>query len=546
VFERTREISMQKEELELQAEKIQELDKIKSRFFANISHEFRTPLTLIQGPIKKKLKETQDPKEARELNIVYQNSTRLLQLVNQLLDLSKLESGSFTLRPSKVDVVSRIRVVADGFQSLAEVKLINYKYYLPDHEVVVHLDIEKFDKIIINLLSNAFKFTPSGGEVSISLQSFAPNETYQSGYIQIEVTDTGIGIDPAHHSQVFNRFFQVDNSQTRKYDGTGIGLSITKEFIDLHQGDIKLKSNLGEGSTFVVTLPRLISGTTHLDNTLVDTSTTNEIHISTPSTNELPTRAEGEKILVIEDNADLRLYVKDSLSNHYQVMEAADGEEGINLAIAEVPDLIITDLMMPKTDGLQVCLTVKEDIRTSHIPVVLLTAKADIESKLEGLDTGADDYISKPFDMDELKLRIRNLIENRKKLREKYSRNFINLKPKEIDVQSTEEKFLLKITQVIEDHMSDSSFGVETFAREVAMSTAQLYRKINALTGKTPNDLIRDMRLKRASYLLNKKSGNIADVAFQVGFNNLSYFAKCFKEKYGETPSEYLKKTALL
>jgi signal transduction histidine kinase/DNA-binding response OmpR family regulator len=544
VFERTRKISMQKEELEIQAEKIQEIDKIKSRFFANISHEFRTPLTLIQSPIKKRLSEATDPKDVRELSIIYQNSTRLLQLVNQLLDLSKIESGSIALRASKTELITTLKPMVEAFQSLAEVKMVNFTIDFPALAIPIYADHEKLEKVINNLLSNAFKFTPQGGEVNVSVRSFPPDENFKEGAAEIRVKDSGIGIAREHQQKVFNRFYQVDNSQTRAFDGTGIGLAITKEFVELHKGEITLSSELGIGTCFTVRLPL---GNVHI---LSDEFTEHEQSVQKESdTIEIPEQVEPEPIpcaytetiLIIEDNADLRYYIKENLPQHFHILEAGDGAVGIELGLREIPDLIISDLMMPHVDGLQVCKKLKADERTSHVPIILLTAKTDIESKLEGLNTGADDYIPKPFDMDELKLRVRNLIELRKKLQVKYA-NQVILKPKELQVQSTDERFLQKVLAIAENHMSNTNFGVDMFAQEAGMSTAQLYRKINALTGQTPNDFIRNMRLQRAADLLDKKAGNVAEVAYQVGFNNLSYFAKCFREKFGETPSDYQKK----
>ncbi len=541
VFERTREISQQKEELEIQAKKIQEIDKIKSRFFANISHEFRTPLTLIQSPIKKRLSEATDPKDVRELSIVYQNSTRLLQLVNQLLDISKIESGSITLRASKTELITTLKPMAEAFQSLAEVKMVDLIIDFPALAIPIYVDREKLEKIINNLLSNAFKFTPQGGEINFNVRSFAPDQYFKEGFVEIRVKDSGIGIAKEHQQKVFSRFYQVDNSQTRSYEGTGIGLAITKEFVELHHGEIALASEPGIGTCFTVRLP--LGNLFLLPDELTEyepaaQEVTDGIEIPVKEEAELMPSEYTETLLIIEDNTDLRYYIKENLPQHLHILEAGDGAVGIELALSEIPDLIISDLMMPHVDGLQVCTKLKADERTSHIPIILLTAKTDIESKLEGLNTGADDFIPKPFDMDELKLRVRNLIGLKKKLQEKYA-NQIILKPKKLPVQSMDERFLEKALAIVENHMNNTNFGVDIFARETGMSTSQLYRKISALTGHTPNDFIRNMRLQRAADLLNTKAGTVSEIAYQVGFNNLSYFAKCFKEKFGSTPSEF-------
>ena len=545
VFERTRQITMQKKELEMQAERIQEVDKIKSQFFANISHEFRTPLTLILSPVKKRLSEATNQKDVREYSIIYQNATRLLQLVNQLLDLSKLESGAMALKVSKTELITCLKPTAEAFRSLAEVKMIDFIIDFQAFTIPVYVDREKLEKVMNNLLSNAFKFTPEGGEVVVSVRSNTKSEKYPEGFAEIVVRDNGVGIASEHQRKIFNRFYQVDNSQTRQYDGTGIGLAITKEFVELHHGEIIVMSEVGKGTSFTVRLPL---GHAHLQSDEVVESMESDESVVEPGIEtvirheqfvvEQPNR---ETILIIEDNIDLRYYIRENLPPHYRVIEASDGSQGIEMALREIPDLIISDLMMPNADGITVCKKLKMDEKSSHIPIILLTAKADIESKLEGLDSRADDYISKPFDMDELKIRVKNLIDNRKKLQEKYAHQ-VMLKPRSLQVQSSDERFLQKILTIVENHIADTSFGVDLFAREVGMSTAQLYRKVNALTAQTPNDFIRNMRLQRAADLIHQRVGNVADVAYQVGFNNLSYFAKCFKEKFGETPSNYQKK----
>ncbi len=546
VEERTREIYNQKKELEEQSEKIKELDKVKSRFFANISHEFRTPLTLILGPVKRRLSLTEDASEQRDLKSVFQNANRLLQLVNQLLDLTKIESGLLTLHVRRTDLNSFVKFMADAFRSMAELKGVQLTVNLCPHKVEVFVDREKLDKIINNLLSNAFKFIQSDGIVSVGIEVCNPSANYPDGHVEIHVSDSGIGIEPEHLTRIFDRFYQVDNSSTRKFEGTGIGLALTRELVELHKGSIHVTSEIGRGSKFTVELPL---GTSHFGQEVIvlDDQLGDEII----SDGALPSVANAvndgikrDTILIIEDNAELRTYVKDNFREHYHLLEAKDGKEGLVVAYREIPDLIISDVMMPLMDGFQVCKSLKEDERTSHVPIILLTARADSKSKIDGLDTGADDYIAKPFDMDELKARVRNLIENRKLLQEKWAKQIL-LKPREVAVESMDDKFVRKATEIVEQHIPDSSFSVEVFAREIGMSLAQLYRKISALTGFTPNDLIRNMRLQYASELLRQRAGNVADIAYQSGFNNLSYFSKCFREKFGCSPSEFVKKENL-
>jgi signal transduction histidine kinase/DNA-binding NarL/FixJ family response regulator len=544
VHERTRQISKQKEELAAQADKIIELDKIKSRFFANISHEFRTPLTLILGPLSKRLEKATDPQEIQELSVMQRNASRLLNLVNQLLDLSKLEDGSLRLKVRLDNFQQFFTSVATQFSSAADARKINFMVHAVD-DVDMYFDPDKLHKILTNLLSNAFKFTPSGGAITFAMKKCASSTRFPSGFVEVLVMDTGPGIDPEHMPHIFNRFYQGDNGVTREYEGSGIGLALTKELVELHYGEITVSSGAGKGTCFVVQLPL---GKEHLSEHELNNKSSNLnlnalVEDLSLFEDELVDANEDQalpKILIVEDNADMRHYLQDSLKTNFHIIEAGDGAEGVIRAQSHVPDLIVSDLMMPKLDGLQLCVQIKSDERTSHIPVILLTAKADNASRIEGFHLGADDYIPKPFDVKELEVRITNLIDNRKKLQARYSHQ-LSLKPRDVQVQSADEKFIKKVGDIIENHMDDFVFSVEILADEAAMSNVQLYRKLKALTGKSPNDLIRSMRLERASSLLKQKGGNVADVAYQVGFSNLSYFTKCFKEKYNQLPSEILK-----
>jgi signal transduction histidine kinase/DNA-binding response OmpR family regulator len=544
VQERTRQISMQKEELASQAEKIIELDKVKSRFFANISHEFRTPLTLILGPLSKRMESVTDPQESQELLMMHRNASRLLNLVNQLLDLSKLEDGSLRLKAARSRFDEFFSAVGSQFVSAAEAKKIKFMMHVSE-PVELYFDPDKMHKILANLLSNAFKFTPSGGAITFAIRKCEPNTRFSEGYVEVLAMDTGVGIDPIHLPHIFNRFYQADNSFTREFEGSGIGLSLTKELVELHGGEITVTSTAGKGTCFVVQLPQgkkhlkedeiqAKSPALNLDSVVDDLSLLEDELADVIDSSRLP------KLLVVEDNADMRHYIHESLKTSFVVLEAMNGVEGLTKAQIEIPDLIVSDLMMPHMDGLQLCMQIKADERTSHIPVILLTAKADNAYKIEGYQLGADDYIPKPFDVKELEIRIKNLIESRKKLQARYSSQ-LSFKPRNIQVQSADEKFIKKIGEIIEGHMDDFSFSVEVLADEAALSNVQLYRKLKALTGNAPNDLIRSMRLERAASLLKQKGGNVADIAYQVGFSNLSYFTKCFKEKYNQLPSEILK-----
>jgi signal transduction histidine kinase/AraC-like DNA-binding protein len=540
-LEREQVINEQLTLINIQAEKIKELDQLKSRFFANISHEFRTPLTLILAPLEKKLKEAHTREEKADFSLIHRSASRLLTLVNQLLDLSRLEAGTLKLNMKHTDLGKFVTTITSQFASIADSKKINFQVNLSE-TIELFIDHDKLEKIVTNLLSNAFKFTPAHGTITLSIQTGSSNETFPDGYAEIIVSDTGKGIAARHLDNIFDRFYQVDNSAIRESEGAGIGLALTKELVELHKGTIAVLSEVGKGTTFIVHLPL---GFLHLkaDELTLEAHPMNQppeyAEFEQEENSSLKSDATTEKILVIEDNADLRQFIRSELSKTFSVLEAADGEEGLASAFEHIPTLIITDLMMPKRDGLQLCAILKNDERTSHIPVILLTAKADVETKLQGLQTGADEYIPKPFNLEELNVRITNLIEIRNRLREKYMHK-LALRPAEIKVESVDERFLKNIMQVVEAHISDSAFGVEQFAYETGMSQAQLYRKLHALTGFTPNELVRDMRLQRAADLFQQHAGNVADVAYQVGFNNLSYFAKCFKEKFAESPSQFL------
>ncbi len=525
---------------EIEIEKYHELDTLKSRFFANISHEFRTPLTLLLGPIEKRLAATTSTADKDELNMMHRSASRLLTLINQLLDLSRLEAGTLKLHCSNQELNSFVQSIASQFSSMADSKGITFGIK-GGQNISLFFDSEKLETIITNLLSNAFKFTPSGRSISIELQEFKSDNHFAHGHVEIIVSDSGNGIEASQLSKIFDRFHQVDSSSTRVHEGTGIGLALTKELVELHGGTISVASD-ENGSRFCVKLPQ---GDAHLkSNEIVNESriykVVNKIQSDHDKLDEvLINNLAKPKVLIVEDNSDLRDYLRNSLCHDYFILQASDGKIGERLAIEEIPDLILSDLMMPIVDGLQLCEKIKNNEKTSHIPVILLTAKADIETKLTGLRTGADDYIAKPFDARELAVRIQNLIEGRNKLHQKFSQQ-LSLTATQIKAESMEERFLKKVKEAIESNISNTSFSVELLAADLAMSSVQVNRKLKALSGYTPNELIRNIRLERAASLLSQRAGHVADIAYQVGFNNLSYFSKCFKEKFGVTPSEYL------
>jgi signal transduction histidine kinase/DNA-binding NarL/FixJ family response regulator len=531
--------------INLQAEKIKDLDQLKSRFFANISHEFRTPLTLLLGPIEKRLNNANDSNDKIELSSMHRNASRMLTLINQLLDLSRLEAGTMKLKYRNTDLESLIVSIMSQFSSMADAKEIHFEL-VATKPVALYVDQEKMEKIISNLLSNAFKFTPAGGHIIITISQNDSDESFKNGYAEISIEDTGLGIESEHLSKIFDRFYQVDMSSTRAYEGSGIGLSLTKELVEMHQGTISVTSDAGKGSKFIVKLPL---GDSHLISPefdmlaedMINPKINGVVHSSSLEAVVLDNNIQSlPRLLIVEDNADLRYYLKNNLKVQFTISETENGEEGIAAAIEEIPDIIISDLMMPKINGLQLCQQLKEDEKTNHIPIILLTAKVDVETKLMGYRHGADDYIAKPFQIEELLVRIENLIANRKRIQEKFSRQ-VTLAPNVLPVNSMDERFLKRAMEVVEKSIADASFGVEPFAQQMGVSHTQLYRKIHAITGFNPNEFIRHMRLLRAADLMRQKAGNVAEITYQVGFNNLSYFSKVFKEKFGLTPTDFLR-----
>lgn len=529
--------------LKQRAEHLAELDNVKTRFFSNISHEFRTPITLILGPLKE-LYNGKSKEDIREvLGPVIRNSHRLLALINQLLDISKLEAGKMQLRASVVELVGFLRELASSYESLASDKKIDYSFTTEVAELHAYVDAEKLEKVIHNVLANAFKFTKEGGEVSMHLKVLNKQAV-------ISVKDTGIGIKAAEIAKVFDRFYQVDNTQTRSYEGSGLGMALARELMELHHGKISVESKEGEGTTFTVMIPL---GSAHLKreeivdserqrkseallNGAVYSENDGEVSMETEAG---PSVVQHPMLLVVEDNADMRNYIRKTLHEQYQIVEATNGKEGLAKAQQAVPDLIISDIMMPEMDGYKLCERIKTDELTSHIPVILLTAKADRESKLTGLETGADDYLSKPFDADELKLIIRNRLEARRTLREHFGKS-IRLEPKQISITSLDEKFLTKVLDIIELHMDDENFSIGELSQEAGYSHIHFYRKIKGLSGQTPNQFLRTIRLKRAAELLRHKSDNVSQIAYSVGFSSQSYFIKCFKEQFGVTPGQFV------
>jgi signal transduction histidine kinase/DNA-binding NarL/FixJ family response regulator len=513
--------------------KLKELDEMKSRFFTNVSHEFRTPLSLIIGPLEKVLTQTADGPEKENFEMMYRNADRLQNLINQVLDLSKLEAGSMELQLEEGEISAVIRLISSTFSSMAQRKNLTYTQEIFQGPLNGVYDRDKLEKMLNNLLSNAFKFTPEGGVVSLKA-------TEEDGKISIEVTDTGIGISEKELPLIFNRFYQIDDSNTRSSEGSGIGLALTKELAELHRGKLSVTSREGIGSVFTLVIP--IRRDAYPELPIQHGRLEKRVFAETPlSQSTVVNNLDDESkplILVAEDNEDMRSFMMSLLRETYRVVCTTNGKEALECAKSIVPDLIITDWMMPVMDGIACCEQIKITQATSHIPVLMLTARADQSSKLEGLETGADDYLIKPFNATELIIRISNLIEQRRKLREIFSRELI-LQPSQILLPSRDATFLTGLLALLEKKYSDPDFSVEGMSDYGNMSRMQLHRKLKALTDQSPGEFLRRFRLERAKQLLLVNGMQVSEVCFKVGFNNLSHFSKAFKDFTGTTPTEF-------
>jgi ligand-binding sensor domain-containing protein/signal transduction histidine kinase/DNA-binding response OmpR family regulator len=587
-------------QLKEQSEKLKDMDKVKSRFFANISHEFRTPLTLIMGPLEQMLSGDRDTKEKRKLNLMLRNSQRLLGLINQLLELSKLESGKVKLQARRQNVIPILRGIAASFEPLADQRELELTFHAEAEDITLYLDAEKLENMMSNLLINALKFTPPGGKITVKTchdsdysteeinnQKFLPGDVRKAqsavrqaasamhippgGFLRISVSDTGPGIPREQLANIFDRFYQSNSAYESREKGSGIGLALVKELVQIHHGKIDVYSQEGKGTEFIISLPM---GDALLKPGEIVEAPGSETHpkplaelpalhtmkkepgvtadaadsFKTPGIDETGAvmteedidalSEKKEIILVVEDSVEVQDYIKGSLEPLYTVVEAGDGREGIQNAREIIPDLIISDIMMPEVDGYELCSVLKSDVQTSHIPIILLTAKASEENILQGLETGADDYITKPFNTKILKARIKNLIDIRHQLQKNINRE-MTLQPVKTSISKIDREFLHDLHKVINKNLSDEEFNVEQLCKKLYMGRTTLYRKVLALTGETPTDFIRSYRLKRGAELLKKNFGTVLEVAFEVGFSNSSYFAKCFKEKFHQLPSEY-------
>lgn len=561
--------SSKKHQLELEhfeKDKNEEMHRLKLEFFTNISHEFRTPLTLIKGPLDYLIKkgDTISQKETKDqYGLISKNTDYLLRLINQLLDFRKMEQGKMNLNLSKSNIVEFLKEIGEPFQFLSRKKNISFEINTSKETILSWFDPDAVEKIVNNLLSNAFKFTPENGSISLDIfdgTDFKQPEGIetninQSKYIVIQVKDSGPGI-PAHRiKHIFERFYtELGITKQVNTKGTGIGLSFTKNLVELHQGIIKVKSDSENGSTFMVWLPKekdsfepkneinfhevfeansfisKIDAESHAISFIDDIVDQN----ITRSRSKLPI------LLIIDDNADIRSFIKKGLGEKYYVYEADNGEKGLELANKFMPNIVITDLVMPVMDGIEFCNKLKSSQETSHIPVVMLTAKISQEKEIEGLKTGADAYIRKPFDLELLELKISNILKHRQELRKRFNRE-ITLQPNEVTVTSSDETFLQNAIEIVEKHMMDSEFSVEMLVKEMNMSRSNLYLKTKELTGLSSSEFIRNIRLKRAVQLFEKSDLSVKEIMYMTGFNTASYFSKCFKKQFGVIPSKYVR-----
>lgn len=525
------------QQIENEVAKNEEINNMKFRFFTNVSHELRTPLTLIISPLEGMLKETTDELQSTRLQLMYRNAQRLLHLVNQLLDFRKGEMSTHQLSLSEGDIISYVHSVCNSFLLMADKKHIQFSFFSGIDTFSMAFDADKIGKIVMNLLSNAFKFTPEGGRVTVMVEHVAGTPDI----LEIKITDTGIGISDVDKEHIFERFYQADHKGVEETTGNGIGLSLVRDFVTLHEGEVKVFDNIGMGSVFVIQFP-----VKHVE-TQVQLPEERGIPVGDEEDKEMKEEAREETerknfplLMIVDDNEDFRIFMRYSLELQYRVKLAVNGQEAWEMMQEELPDLVISDVMMPQMDGNELCRLIKQDKRTAHIPVILLTARQNTEAKLEGLQTGADDYVTKPFNMTILVLRIRKLIELSRYHR--VTQGMIDPAPSEIVITSLDEKLIEKAIKYVEDNMSRTELSVEELSRELGMSRVHLYKKLLQITGKTPIEFIRVIRLKRAAQLLRESQLHVSEVAFEVGFNNPKYFSRYFKDEFGVLPSVYQEK----
>lgn len=527
-----------------ETQRLRELDQVKTKLYTNITHEFRTPLTVIQG-VNSRIRNTGEtlgvPRIMEDSAIIKRNSAQLLTLVNQMLELRKLESGTLSVSMVQEDIINYLKYIVESFHVYAKSKNIRLHFWAEQKELSMDYDPEKLLTIVSNLLSNAIKFTKEGGDVYLHVENKKAEDNGE-GILSLKIRDSGIGIPDEKIPHIFDRFYQVNDEATRKAEGSGIGLALTKELVHLLQGEIDVQSTLGEGTTFTVLLP--------ITRDASPATTEEPLDIKEKVDAFIPVASKGEKgltaiketstlplVLLVEDNRDVMNYLGSCLENHYQLERAYNGQEGIDKAIKLVPDLIISDIMMPLVDGFELVKTLKTHELTNHIPILLLTAKADMPSKLEGLDLGADAYLSKPFHEEELLIRLKKLTELRKALQEKYQKSAELTTSTTSEVVSQEDLFLQELKRLLDEHLDDEGFGIQKICAAMRVSRTQLHRKVKALTNKSPSIYIRSLRLAKAKVLLQTTRMSVSEISYEVGFSSPAYFTQAFSEEFGVSPS---------
>lgn len=525
-------------QVEMEAERKHEIDEMKLRFFTNVSHELRTPLTLILSPLEKMIKSVTDNQQKKELSMIHRNAVRLLNMVNQLLDFRKSDVNEHALNLSYGDIITFLRNSCTHFTEYAEKKNIRLTFFSAVDELSMVFDEDKMGKIMLNLISNALKFTEKNGSVDVVAKLLPKTDESAPEQLEIRVIDTGIGINEEEKKRVFERFYQ-GKVRNEDFPGSGIGLHIVKEFVSLCKGSVQVYDNLPKGSLFVLLFPveRLQYIVSQAATGDKEQSRVQDETVEMGEENDF-TQGNETTILLVDDNDDFRDFMRDTLKHDFSLLEASNGKEAWRKIVDCLPDIIISDVMMPEMDGYELCEKVKNDVRTSHIPLILLTAHTAQEQELHGLEIGADDYITKPFNLDILTLRIQKMLELRAYRQQRF-KNQITIQPADITITPLDEKLISSAIKLVEEHISDNEFSVERLSKELGISRVHLYKKMTSITGKSPIEFIRIIRLKRAAQLLRESQLQISEIAYQVGFNNPKNFSKYFKEEFGMLPSQY-------
>jgi signal transduction histidine kinase/AraC-like DNA-binding protein len=543
-------LALQNEEILRQRNMLIELGKkakeatdAKFNFFTNISHELRTPLTLIMGPLEDVLLSPKLPFPIKaQLEMVNKNAIRLLRLVNQLMDFRKIEEAKMKIKASENNITEFVTEIKNAFAETAAKKKIAYRIDSKENNLKAWFDVNMLDKILFNILSNAFKYTNDHGSITISIQRDVNNKN-----VIIQIEDSGIGMGPETLEHAFDLFYQGNEGT---YKGTGLGLALSKEFINLHHGSIKIKSEKWKGSCFEVSLPL---GKDHLKEAELEEKPveyklnyedakiyTNEAEVLKPiKFSDLPTTPKEQSVLIIEDNAEIRMFIKNQLSKNYEVIEAENGNMGLNQAYEIVPDIIISDILLPGKDGMAITETLKNDIRTSHIPIIILTAMGSVEQQIEGLKLNADAYIVKPFNIQYLEENIKSLLKNRESLKEHYTSELSNEHVRNSSSKKIDRKFVSEFSSIVESNIANENFGVDDICREIGISRVQLYRKVKAVLGYNINEYILEVRMQKAKYFLLNEDVTISEIAYKVGFSSQAYFSTVFKSKFGVTPKAF-------